>query len=229
MSLVLTLMEARLLWEPLELRKMCITLSLLFFTLIGLYARWEYYERYERVVPVSKEYRLYLDRLFVDAVRSQVRLEREEIRKDIVAKKLKPIVAWMKNKAPDKTEAELKEILYHVYSESETPLLLLAIISVESTFDKDEKNNQGCRGLGQIHPVNFPELKKEGIISSTNDLHKVREGVVASNYVLSSCLNKARGNTKTALKYYSASYSSDKYMVKVLAEYSKLKSISHEA
>ena len=99
------------------------------------------------------------------------------------------------------------------------PILLLAIMQVESSYNPAAVSKAGAKGLGQIMPDK--SLKQARIVNDYRDLFNVETNVKAMDYVFKRKLAKANGNYKRAIGYYFGKYS-DKYVNKVLDTYFEL-------
>jgi len=96
------------------------------------------------------------------------------------------------------------------------PILLLAIMQVESSFNPVAVSKAGARGLGQVMPVKV--LKQAHIVNDYRDLFNVETNIKAMNYIFKKKLAKAHGDYKRAIGYYFGRYN-DKYVGKVLDAY----------
>jgi len=99
------------------------------------------------------------------------------------------------------------------------PILLLAIMQVESSFNPAAVSRAGARGLGQVMPVKA--LKQAHIVNDYRDLFNVETNIKAMDYIFKRKLAKANGNYKRAIGYYFGRYN-DKYVNKVLDAYFEL-------
>lgn len=77
-----------------------------------------------------------------------------------------------------------REIVIITLKNTKYPLLQLAIFTHESRYDRHALSSVNARGLGQIHPVNFDMLKKEGIIAHEKELFEYEPNIKASDYIL---------------------------------------------
>jgi soluble lytic murein transglycosylase-like protein len=105
------------------------------------------------------------------------------------------------------------------------PLLLLAVMAVESGFNPYAQSSQGAQGLMQVmtkvHADKYENFG--GKLAAFDPLSNLRVGAK----ILADCLNKAQGDVTEALRYYvGAPTSSGKddggYPVKVMAEQQRL-------
>lgn len=82
------------------------------------------------------------------------------------------------------------------------PLLMLALIEVESNFIPTAVSSKGAIGLTQIMDVHTKGLIKAGIIKDRRDLFNVSQSVHACNFILDDMLKKTGGNVGKALDLY---------------------------
>ncbi len=86
---------------------------------------------------------------------------------------------------------------------SEYPLLMLALISVESEFNPTAVSNVGAKGLTQVMwKVWGADLIKAGIAKEERDLFDIKISILAGEYVLKKCLVASNGNVEKALERY---------------------------
>lgn len=79
------------------------------------------------------------------------------------------------------------------------PLLILAIIATESSFDPKAGSSAGAKGLMQVHAkVHAKRFKEFGGLKA---VHEVEAGIEVGTQILKEYLNKT-GSLKGALKYY---------------------------
>jgi len=90
--------------------------------------------------------------------------------------------------------------------QTKSPLLLLALMQVESSFDPTSISRKGALGLGQIMPkYHAEELKRVRIIKEARDLFDISTGVKAAEHIWGIKLLKAKGDIREALvRYYGA-------------------------
>jgi hypothetical protein len=83
------------------------------------------------------------------------------------------------------------------------PMLMLAIIEVESNFVPTAISSKGAVGLTQIMPkIHGPALIKSNIIKEHRDLFDIAISIRAGNIVLRDCLKQSKGNISNALEQY---------------------------
>lgn len=79
------------------------------------------------------------------------------------------------------------------------PLLILAVIATESSFDPKAGSSVGAKGLMQVHAkVHAKRFKEYGGLKA---VHEVEAGIEVGTQILKEYLNKT-GSLKGALKYY---------------------------
>ena len=114
-----------------------------------------------------------------------------------------------------KDSAEREQILQHVHCESRRvnvpPELVLAVMDVESRFDRYAVSSAGAVGLMQVMPFWPREL------GMTNEqLIRVAENVRMGTTILGYYLRKERGNYARALQRYNGSLGRPGYSDKVI-------------
>jgi len=84
------------------------------------------------------------------------------------------------------------------------PELLLAVISVESSFNKDAVSKNGARGLMQLMPGTAEHISKKIGIEYTgkSKIHDLEVNIEMGAYYLSKLSEKYKGNTKLFLIAY---------------------------
>jgi soluble lytic murein transglycosylase len=93
--------------------------------------------------------------------------------------------------------------------------LLMAMIEVESNFNRKAISKKGAVGLLQIRPsVWHKELKEQRIIKEFQDYFTIEKNIKAGNYILVKYQKKYKGDNKKALYYYSGK--SKNYYKKVM-------------
>lgn len=79
------------------------------------------------------------------------------------------------------------------------PLLILAIIATESSFNPNAGSSAGAKGLMQVHAkVHAKRFKEYGGVKA---VHEIEAGIEVGTQILKEYLNKT-GSLKGALKYY---------------------------
>jgi len=86
---------------------------------------------------------------------------------------------------------------------TDKPLLVLALIEVESNFIPSATSNKGAIGLTQVmFDVHGKMLIKNGVIKEKRDLYDIAPSIHAGSLVLDSCLVQSKGDVSKALEYY---------------------------
>jgi len=102
------------------------------------------------------------------------------------------------------------------------PLLMLAIIDVESNFVPTAISKQGAWGLTQVMPkVHGQRLIKANVIAGERDLFDIDASIRAGNLILRDCLKQSNGNVEKALERYLGGIDGI-YVKKILANLSNL-------
>ncbi len=106
------------------------------------------------------------------------------------------------------------DLLRHIHYEATrvelSPQIVLAIIQVESNFDKYAISTAGARGLMQIMPFWLKEIGKED-----DNLFHIRTNLRFGCTILRYYLDKEKGNITRALARYNGSLGSYRYTTKV--------------
>ncbi len=112
-------------------------------------------------------------------------------------------------------EAQRLELLRLVHSEARraklSPELVLAVIEVESRFDRFALSVAGAQGLMQVMPFWLREIGRPD-----DNLFQVRTNLRMGCTILKFYLDKERGNLVHALARYNGSYGRVDYPVKVI-------------
>jgi soluble lytic murein transglycosylase-like protein len=114
-----------------------------------------------------------------------------------------------------KDEQEREQILHHVHCESRRvnipPDLVLAVMDVESRFDRYAVSSAGAVGLMQVMPFWPSQLGM-----SNEQLIRVPDNVRMGTTILGYYLRKERGNYARALQRYNGSLGRPDYSNKVI-------------
>jgi len=114
-----------------------------------------------------------------------------------------------------KNDDEREQILHHVHCESRRvnvpPELVLAVMDVESRFDRYAVSSAGAVGLMQVMPFWPSQLGM-----SNEQLIRVADNVRMGTTILSYYLRKERGNYARALQRYNGSLGRPGYSDKVI-------------
>jgi len=109
---------------------------------------------------------------------------------------------------------ERLEILRHVYFEAQRvnlqPELVMAVIEVESHFDRFAISVAGARGLMQVMPFWLKELDREN-----DNLFQIPVNLRMGTTILRHYLDREKGHVENALAAYNGSLGRKKYPNKV--------------
>ena len=97
------------------------------------------------------------------------------------------------------------------------PLLLLALVAVESHFDQYARSRKGARGCAQVVPRHWPDVLAE-LGLEPRDLFDGPTCVIVAWHILER-LHGRYGSWTRALQHYGGSR---KYVRKVMAEYGRM-------
>jgi hypothetical protein len=106
----------------------------------------------------------------------------------------------------------LKSVHYEASRANLEPELVLAVIEVESHFDRFAISVSGARGLMQVMPFWLDEIQL-----SDKNLFKIRTNLRMGSTILRFYLDKEKGNLVRALARYNGSLGKFKYPKKVIA------------
>jgi len=124
-------------------------------------------------------------------------------------------------------------VVTYAYQYSQYPLVILALISVESSYDFQTISKAGAYGGTQVRCSDWKdELVKQGIIKRTcKELFNPRKSVLAGNYVLDIYINKCgslQGGLSAYLTGSCKSKISSQYVMKVYKRLGELYLAAHE-
>ena len=111
---------------------------------------------------------------------------------------------------PGKRLALLKQVHYEATRAKLYPELVLAVIEVESNFDRFAISHAGAQGLMQIMPFWLKEIGKPD-----DNLFSIRTNLRMGCTILKYYLEKEKGNLTRALARYNGSLGSHRYSSKV--------------
>jgi hypothetical protein len=112
------------------------------------------------------------------------------------------LVKWVYEHSNRISRADCNEIVFEVMK-SNKPLLLLALMEVESNFVPNAISNRGALGLTQVMPgIWEKDLITRGIILERRDLFNIGPSIAAGDYVLSVFLKEAKGDVAHTLEKY---------------------------
>ena len=133
----------------------------------------------------------------------------------------------LKNSKSYVPERFIREIVESAY-QTDKPILLLALITVESHFDPFAVSASGAVGCAQVKPKYWlDELINNKIIRSNRDLRDPSKCALVADYVISKYLEKYNGDIEKALAAYNCgpnnrkclTTTGRKYAKKILAKY----------
>ncbi len=111
---------------------------------------------------------------------------------------------------------ERLELLQLIHSEAKrvnlAPELIMAVIQIESAFDRWAISSVGARGLMQVMPFWLKEIGRPG-----DDLFNVETNLRMGCTILRHYLDREKGNMSRALGRYNGSLGSHRYPNKVMA------------
>lgn len=128
----------------------------------------------------------------------------------------------------DKKVAE--EIVYSTYIESHkeeiSPILMLSLIGIESSYDPKAKSNMGATGLTQI----MPQYHRAKAKRMNVDLNSIQGNIRVGIAVLREYIDLDNGNIRKALQRYNGSYKdlSLKYSKAIFSKMESLLSIREQ-
>ncbi len=112
---------------------------------------------------------------------------------------------------PKERVSILKTVHYEASRVNLEPELVLAVIEVESHFDRFAISVSGARGLMQVMPFWLDEIQL-----SDKNLFKIRTNLRMGTTILRFYLDKEKGNLTRALARYNGSLGKFKYPKKVI-------------
>jgi len=127
---------------------------------------------------------------------------------------------WIPTVNKNISKAQAETIVLHVFNEAKRhkidPLLLLAIIRSESTFNSNARSSEGARGLMQV----LPRWHKDKIRG--RNINDVGVNIEVGTMIINDCLKKYNDNVNRALGCYLGG-SSGKYVTKISKTHRELK------
>lgn len=117
-------------------------------------------------------------------------------------KEEKILTKWVFEKST-KISMQTAETIVKEAMKVEKPLLMLALIEVESSFVPTSLSNKGAFGLTQVMPkVHGKMLKEAKIIKDDRDLFDIQPSIQAGNLILNGYLKDSKGDISKALERY---------------------------
>ena len=112
------------------------------------------------------------------------------------------LVDWVLAKSAHISSQTAKSIVKEAMA-TDKPLLVLAIIPVESEFVSSAVSKKGAIGLMQVmFDVHKDMLIKRGIIKDKRDLFDIEPNIQAGNAILDMYLGECKGDVASALERY---------------------------
>ncbi len=111
---------------------------------------------------------------------------------------------------PQRRLSLLKQIHFEAKRAGLWPELVLAVIEVESNFDRFAISSAGAMGLMQVMPFWLDEIGQPG-----DNLFDIRTNLRMGCTILKYYLDKEDGNLTPALARYNGSYGSHRYTTKI--------------
>ena len=112
------------------------------------------------------------------------------------------VIEWMMKKSTRLPRSMAQEIAQECFK-TEYPIILLALIARESSFNPFVRSKAGAIGLGQIHPKFWADkLKRNGLIREVRDLYDPVINVRCTYFVFLVCLKEANNDLPKALRKY---------------------------
>ncbi|MDZ7802896.1 lytic transglycosylase domain-containing protein [Thiohalophilus sp.] len=111
---------------------------------------------------------------------------------------------------PQRRLSLLKQIHFEAKRAGLWPELVLAVIEVESNFDRFAISSAGAMGLMQVMPFWLDEIGQPG-----DNLFDIRTNLRMGCTILKYYLEKENGNLTPALARYNGSYGSHRYTTKI--------------
>jgi hypothetical protein len=122
----------------------------------------------------------------------------------------------------DRISDKMANEISQVVIKKKMPIVLLAIMKIESSFNPTALSSQGALGLGQVMPVHVKDLISLKYINSSRDLFDIEANINSAEYLWILMWNKNQGDIiKTLTSYYGANDSA--YQNKFFKEYFKVK------
>ena len=112
------------------------------------------------------------------------------------------VIDWMMKKSTRLPRSIAQEIAQECFK-TKYPIILLALMARESSFNPFVRSKAGAIGLGQIHPKFWADkLKRNGLIREVRDLYDPVINVRCTYFVFLACLKEADNDLPKALRKY---------------------------
>lgn len=138
--------------------------------------------------------------LYLELLDKQKVLAEEKLVKD--KKNYEKLVEWV-YKNSSKISKKTAEEIVTLTLETNFPLMNLAIMKTESSFDPTSISTKGASGIGQQMPKDYEEpLIEAGIISEWRDIFNIPQGVKATEFAWNDKFKLGKGHILESLKLY---------------------------
>ena len=132
------------------------------------------------------------------------------------------IIDWIMRKS-SRVPRTLAKTIARECAKTDHPVIILALIARESSFNPFARSKAGAIGLGQILPkVWFDELSKKGLVREKRDLFDPVINIRCTNFVFNETLKRSNGNLSVALARYVGGGSNSAYVRDVLVNIGEL-------
>jgi len=112
------------------------------------------------------------------------------------------LINWVYSKSERISKYTCKVIVQEAMK-TKYPLLMLALIEMESNFTPTALSNKGAMGLTQVMPkYHRKNLIKEGIITTDRDLFNISASIKAGDMILGEYLSQTSNDVSKALGKY---------------------------
>ena len=156
-------------------------------------------ERIEFLEKEAKVFREHVSKL-VELLDKQKASEEEKLVRD--KKNYEKIVEWVYKNSSKISRKTAEEIVSYTLT-TNFPLMHLAIMKTESSFDPTSISSKGASGIGQQMPKDYKEpLIQAGIISEWRDIFDIPQGVKATEFAWNDKFQLGNGNVLESLKRY---------------------------
>ena len=131
--------------------------------------------------------------------------------------KIMTSTSWIISHSQRISENTAKRIAVEVFRYP-NPLLIIALIEVESEFIQSAVSRAGALGLGQImYDIHKKDLAELGI-QKRRDLFDIDKNINATSYILQTMLKKNKGDVVKALHNYLGG-KDGKYVARIFSNY----------
>lgn len=138
--------------------------------------------------------------LVLELSNKQKALAEEKLVRD--KKNYEKLVEWVYKNSSKISRKTAEEIVSHTLT-TNFPLMHLAIMKTESSFDPTSISTKGASGIGQQMPKDYKELLiQAGIISEWRDIFNIPQGVKATEFAWNDKFQLGKGNVLESLKLY---------------------------